>query len=67
TGYAIIAVPTGIVTAEITSAIHRDRDRFRRECPQCHLHTHEADAHYCRRCGTHLPAVESEPPSPDAS
>lgn len=58
TGYAIIAVPTGIVTAEITSAMHHDRNRYSRECPQCHLHNHESDAHYCRRCGTRLPGAE---------
>jgi len=52
TGYAIIAVPTGIVTAEMTALIQRERTR--RACPQCNLGEHEADAHYCRRCGTAL-------------
>ena len=55
TGYAIIAVPTGIVSAEISaSAIRR---RFGRECPNCHLHEHEPDSFYCKRCGTELPPV----------
>jgi len=55
TGYAIIAVPTGIVTAEITSAMHRDR--YSRECGNCHLHEHERDAAFCKRCGTELPPL----------
>src|SRR5690606_19924680 len=58
TGYAIIAVPTGIVTAEITSAMHRDR--FSRECPNCHLHEHENDALHCKRCGEKLPELEDD-------
>ena len=59
TGYAIIAVPTGIVTAEISSAMHRDR--YRRECASCHLHEHELDAEFCKRCGARLPAQEDSP------
>lgn len=58
TGYAIIAVPTGIVTAEITSAMHRDR--FSRECPNCHLHEHENDALHCKRCGEKLPELDED-------
>ncbi len=53
TGYAIIAVPTGIVSAEMSaSAVRR---RFGRECPECFLHEHEPDAGFCKRCGTELP------------
>lgn len=53
TGYAIIAIPTGIVTAEISQAMVRRR--FERECSSCHLHEHDEDAKYCRRCGHELP------------
>ena len=59
TGYAIIAVPTGIVTAEISHAMVKRR--FERECSHCHLHEHDEDARYCRRCGHELPAR----PEPD--
>lgn len=52
TGYAIIAVPTGIVTAEITQAVHAER--FARECSKCHLTDHQRDARYCRNCGNQL-------------
>lgn len=54
TGYAIIAVPTGIVSAEMSAVA--TRRRFGRECPACHLHEHESDACFCRRCGAELPA-----------
>lgn len=57
TGYAIIAVPTGIVSAEMSAAA--TRRRFGRECPDCHLHEHETDARFCKRCGTELPPVKA--------
>jgi voltage-gated potassium channel len=60
TGYAIIAVPTGIVTAEISQAVVRRR--FERECPACHLHEHDEDAGFCRRCGHQLPERPSAAP-----
>ncbi len=53
TGYAIIAVPTGIVSAEMSKA-HMVR-RYERECPGCHRHDHDPDARYCKQCGTGLP------------
>lgn len=50
-GYGIIAVPTGIVTAELT--------RFNRlvikRCEGCGLETHDPDAAFCKRCGASLP------------
>lgn len=58
TGYAIIAVPTGIVTAEISHAMVRRR--FDRECSHCHLHEHDDDAKYCQRCGNELPLREEQ-------
>lgn len=59
TGYAIIAVPTGIVSAEISASA--TRRRFGRECPSCHLHEHEPDSLFCKRCGTELPSIEDQP------
>jgi voltage-gated potassium channel len=52
-GYAIIAVPTGIVTAEMTRT-----EEPGRECLTCHATGHPPDARYCRRCGTELPVRE---------
>ena len=52
TGYGIIAVPTGIVTAELTRAIGQPIST--QACPACGVGAHEADAVYCRQCGTRL-------------
>lgn len=49
TGYSIIAVPTGILTAELAQEMQRERGR--RLCPQCEKVGHESDALYCRHCG----------------
>jgi voltage-gated potassium channel len=55
-GYAIIAVPTGIVTGEIITASKlKDQPRFNTNtCPNCLLEGHEMDAKYCRNCGGEL-------------
>lgn len=52
TGYAIIAVPTGIYTAELANQIRVRRDS--RGCPGCGKTGHEQDADYCRYCGEAL-------------
>lgn len=51
-GYAIIAVPTGIVTVEIGAASHRAA--MARRCPGCGLGGHDSDALHCKRCGHQL-------------
>ena len=56
-GYAIIAVPTGIVTVEIGAAVRREAQR--RVCPQCGLAGHDRDAIHCKRCGRELPEADS--------
>jgi voltage-gated potassium channel len=57
TGYGIIAVPTGIVTAEFArSYIHTSR----KSCPNCSAEGHAEDALFCRRCGKPMP--EAGPP-----
>lgn len=51
-GYGMIAVPTGIVTAEITYA---SREKMtRRVCSQCSAEGHDADAEFCKHCGEKL-------------
>jgi len=52
-GYAIIAVPTGIVTAELTRS-QSARERRPRRCPSCHALGHDKDADYCKFCGESL-------------
>ncbi|WP_369943320.1 ion transporter [Xanthomonas medicagonis] len=57
-GYSIIAVPTGIYTAELANSL-RDADRRhapdRRNCTHCGLQGHDPGAGYCRNCGQPLP------------
>lgn len=51
-GYGIIAVPTGIVTLELQRASGAPRNV--RECQGCGSRGHDADASYCKYCGTQL-------------
>ena len=52
TGYSIIAVPTGIFTAELANAMRQDS--LRHNCPACDKLTHEPNAAFCSRCGSQL-------------
>lgn len=52
-GYSIIAVPTGIYTAELARSMQPKRLHLR--CPECGLLDHESDAWHCRKCGRTLP------------
>ncbi len=52
-GYSIIAVPTGIYTAELVRNMQPKRRRIL--CPECGLPDHETDAWHCRKCGRTLP------------
>ena len=52
-GYGIIAVPTGIVTAELTAGT-RTAVVSGQACPACGAEGHDADARFCRRCGAAL-------------
>jgi len=51
-GWGVLAVPTGIVTAEMTS--QRLRPTGRRACSECGTSEHTADARFCRACGARL-------------
>lgn len=52
-GYGIIAVPTGMVTAEIAMAV-RGRQVSTHACPECSCEGHDHDAKYCNHCGATL-------------
>ncbi|MCM2320043.1 MAG: ion transporter [Pseudomonas sp.] len=55
TGYSIIAVPTGIFTAELANAMRGGSDAgLQRHCPSCDKPSHEAGASFCSRCGNPL-------------
>ena len=56
-GYGIIAVPTGIVTAEFAtdaSNTKRKQAESERECNECHAVTKDPEAIFCSQCGCHL-------------
>ena len=63
-GYSVIAVPTGIISADIISTDkksskkkkHNDEEPLKRirSCPNCGWQTEDQDADYCKRCGTEM-------------
>jgi voltage-gated potassium channel len=67
-GYGIIAVPTGIVSAQYTKATSDDKKKISDEereqlkhvqlntqsCPNCLEETHQDGAEYCHKCGFKL-------------
>lgn len=54
-GYGVIAVPTGIVSAEYASSKKRlPKEDIGRSCTDCGNEILRADAHYCRKCGHNL-------------
>jgi len=53
-GYAIIAVPTGIVTSELTSAKFKEVDMNTQVCQNCAAEGHHDDAKFCDQCGAEL-------------
>ena len=57
-GYSIIAVPTGVYSAELANTLRESEAATRdaRGCPRCGLEGHETDARYCRQCGELMPA-----------
>ncbi|KRG72801.1 ion transporter [Stenotrophomonas chelatiphaga] len=59
-GYSIIAVPTGIYTAELASTLREAEHTEKRDgrgCLRCGLDGHEPDARYCRQCAEPLPEL----------
>lgn len=55
-GYGIIAVPTGIVTAEFAkSSLKNNVVGTKKTCKKCNAQLHFDNAKYCYECGTELP------------
>lgn len=50
-GYGIIAVPTGIVSAEMAQAAYKKVPLNTRSCPHCSAEGHPDGAEYCYKCG----------------
>ena len=60
TGYAVIAVPTGIVSAEFIKQKRKSR-RSHALCDRCGKNNHERDSRYCNRCGEKLNETQTTP------
>ena len=55
-GYAVLAVPTGIVTSEI---LHAKKAAIK-QCQSCKAQLTLDQAHYCHNCGTHIEQEEEK-------
>lgn len=53
-GYAIIAVPTGIITVEMQKAEALRQNLNTHVCSNCYHDHHDDDAVFCKRCGSEL-------------
>lgn len=58
-GWGTLAVPTGIVTAEMT-AQRMTRTPTTRTCHECLSEGHLPEANYCLHCGARLPVYSSD-------
>jgi voltage-gated potassium channel len=56
-GYAILAIPTGIVSSEITRVSTTTGDR---SCTNCGRTGHQRDAQCCKYCGAVLPPPDDQ-------
>ena len=56
-GYSIIAVPAGIVTAQIAQTPAKAKTT---SCVACGNTSHDPDAAFCKKCGTQLNQQEAE-------
>lgn len=59
-GYSIIAVPTGVFSAQVIRSIREER-YSEEACPGCGHERHEKRARYCLRCGTWLDEDSEDP------
>lgn len=70
-GWGILAVPTGIVTAEM--AAHRRLEQAdsqvptTRTCHECLTEGHTPEADYCFNCGARLPPYQRQEKTPESS
>ena len=55
-GYGIIAVPAGIVTAQVANSKNRMRI-YAPNCPTCKAVPCSDDARFCHQCGTQLGSI----------
>ncbi len=62
-GWGTLAVPTGIVSAELV-AQHAPRQPTTRTCQACLSEGHLPNAKFCRDCGARLPPYQRDAPPP---
>ena len=60
-GWGILAVPTGIVTAEMVSHRPQPGRVTTRSCPNCLAEGLGAEDRFCKHCGKELPAYQRDP------
>lgn len=65
-GYAIIAVPTGIVTGELIKQARATRNNTQ-ACRYCGQEGHDDDAQHCKYCGNLLNAPGIDPDNEESS
>lgn len=53
-GYAIIAVPTGIITSDLIKQNQRCVNTNTQCCSNCNFDDHDDDAKFCKKCGSKL-------------
>ena len=59
-GWGILAVPTGIVSAEMTARRFAQQVPTTRTCHECLSEGHEVHARFCRDCGAKLPPYQRD-------
>lgn len=53
-GYAIIVIPTGIITSEIVKSSIKSVQTNTQSCPSCAVEKHRDNAEFCYKCGCKL-------------
>lgn len=53
-GYGIIAIPTGIISSEMTKVNRRNINTNTQACPSCMVNSHPDNAEFCFNCGKEL-------------
>ena len=61
-GWGTLAVPTGIVTSELTAQRFTQKPPTTRTCHECLTEGHSPDAVYCMHCAAKLPPYATEAP-----
>ncbi|UTZ27460.1 ion transporter [Vibrio campbellii] len=62
-GYSILAVPTGIITAELSNEMNAHKQLVK--CPNCNRSGHDSDAIHCKHCGSELAEPDNRVVSAD--